>query len=144
LGRPENEENDRFDNVGVEKEQEQKAAVLEHVHKAIQENGERGLPMPRVHAEEGRTNDLEKDSIRVNHELDSNEIDERDSQLENHDDPRISTFRGISIDSSDEDESASDSIRVNRACESNVIISLFCADSKILLKLSLIQEFMPE
>jgi hypothetical protein len=30
--------------------------------------------------------------------LDSNEIDESVSQLKKHDDPRISTFRGIEID----------------------------------------------
>jgi hypothetical protein len=35
---------------------------------------------------------------RFNREFDSNEIDESDSQYEKHDDPRISTFRGISID----------------------------------------------
>jgi hypothetical protein len=38
------------------------------------------------------------DSIRSNREFDSNEIDESDLQSEKHDDPRISTFRGISID----------------------------------------------
>jgi hypothetical protein len=42
--------------------------------------------------------DNTSDSIRVSCELDSNEIDESDSQSEKHDDPRISTFRGISID----------------------------------------------
>jgi hypothetical protein len=35
------------------------------------------------------------DSIRVNREFDSNEIDESYSQHVKHDDPRISTFRGI-------------------------------------------------
>jgi hypothetical protein len=38
------------------------------------------------------------DSIRINREFDSNESDESDPQPEKHDDPRISTFRGISID----------------------------------------------
>jgi hypothetical protein len=38
------------------------------------------------------------DSIRVNREFDSNEIDESDWQFSKHDNPRISTFRGISID----------------------------------------------
>jgi hypothetical protein len=46
-------------------------------------------------------------------------MDESDSQDEKHDDPRISTFRGISIDSSDEYENASDSIRVNPDPDSN-------------------------
>jgi hypothetical protein len=36
--------------------------------------------------------------MRFNREFDSNEIDESDLQNEKHDDPRISTFRGISID----------------------------------------------
>jgi hypothetical protein len=48
-------------------------------------------------------------------------IDESDSQDEKHSDPRISTFRGIKIDSSDESENAYDSIRVNREFDSNVI-----------------------
>jgi hypothetical protein len=38
------------------------------------------------------------DSIRINREFDSNEIDESDLQDKKHDDPTISTFRGISID----------------------------------------------
>jgi hypothetical protein len=44
-----------------------------------------------------------------------------DSQSKKHDEPRISTLRGILIDSSDEDENASDSIRVNREFDSNEI-----------------------
>jgi hypothetical protein len=48
-------------------------------------------------------------------------IDESDSQLEKHDDPRNSTPHGITIDRSDEDENAEDSIRVNRESGSNVI-----------------------
>jgi hypothetical protein len=38
------------------------------------------------------------DSIRFNREFDSNEIDESDPQPAKHDDPRISTLHGISID----------------------------------------------
>jgi hypothetical protein len=57
------------------------------------------------------------DSIRANCEFDSNEIDESDSQDEKHEEQRISTFLGIMIDRSDEDENADDSIRVN--CEFN-------------------------
>jgi hypothetical protein len=48
-------------------------------------------------------------------------IDESDSQDEKQFEPRISTFRGIMIDSSDEYENASDSIRVKREFDSNVI-----------------------
>jgi hypothetical protein len=48
-------------------------------------------------------------------------IDESDSQEKKQFDPRISTFLAIKIDSSDEDENASDSIRVNREFDSNVI-----------------------
>jgi hypothetical protein len=48
-------------------------------------------------------------------------IDENDSQLEKHDEQRSSTFRGITIDSSDEYENAFDSIRVNLESDSNVI-----------------------
>jgi hypothetical protein len=42
-------------------------------------------------------------------------IDESDLQSEKQDDPRISTLFGIKIDSSDEYENASDSIRIK--CE---------------------------
>jgi hypothetical protein len=48
-------------------------------------------------------------------------IDERNSQLEKQDEPRTSTRGGISIDSSDEDENADDSMRINREFDSNVI-----------------------
>jgi hypothetical protein len=46
-------------------------------------------------------------------------IDESDLQYEKHFDPRISTFFGIKIDSSEDSENASDSIRVNREFDSN-------------------------
>jgi hypothetical protein len=39
-----------------------------------------------------------EDLIRSNREFDSNEIDESDSHDEKHDDPRISTLLGITID----------------------------------------------
>jgi hypothetical protein len=48
-------------------------------------------------------------------------IDESDSHLEKHFDPRISTLHGIKIDSSDENENAPDSIRVKCEFDSNVI-----------------------
>jgi hypothetical protein len=48
-------------------------------------------------------------------------IDESDLQDEKHFDPRISIFLGIKIDSSDEYENASDSIRVKREFDSNAI-----------------------
>jgi hypothetical protein len=48
-------------------------------------------------------------------------IDESDLHLKKHFDPRISTFFGIKIDSSDEDENASDSIRLKCEFDSNVI-----------------------
>jgi hypothetical protein len=48
-------------------------------------------------------------------------IDESDSQYEKHFDPRISTFLGIKIDSSDEYENVADSIRVKCEFDSNVI-----------------------
>jgi hypothetical protein len=48
-------------------------------------------------------------------------IDESDLQDEKHSDPRISTFLGIKIDSSDENKNASDSIRIKREFDSNVI-----------------------
>jgi hypothetical protein len=38
-----------------------------------------------------------------------------------HNDPSISTFRGISIDRSDENANADDSIRFNREFDSNEI-----------------------
>jgi hypothetical protein len=38
------------------------------------------------------------DSIRVNRELDSNEIDESDAHPEKHNNPMISTLFGIRID----------------------------------------------
>jgi hypothetical protein len=43
-----------------------------------------------------------EDSIRVNREFDSNEMDESDLQGENHDDPRISKFKNMSIFDDDE------------------------------------------
>jgi hypothetical protein len=48
-------------------------------------------------------------------------IDESDSQFAKHFDLRISTFLGIKIDSSDESENTSDSIRVRCVFGSNVI-----------------------
>jgi hypothetical protein len=54
-------------------------------------------------------------------ELDSNEIDESDSQDEKHEEPRIWTVEGIKIDCSDENENAYDSIRVNCELDSNEI-----------------------
>jgi hypothetical protein len=59
------------------------------------------------------------DSIQINRELDSNEIDESDSQCPKHDDQRISAFRGISIDSSNDRENVAESIRVNREFDSS-------------------------
>jgi hypothetical protein len=48
-------------------------------------------------------------------------IDERYLQFEKHFDPRISTFRGIKINLSDNPENASHSIRVKCEFDSNVI-----------------------
>jgi hypothetical protein len=48
-------------------------------------------------------------------------IDESDLQYEKQDDPRISTFLGIKIDWSDENENAYDSIRVNREFDSKIM-----------------------
>jgi hypothetical protein len=48
-------------------------------------------------------------------------IDESEEQYEKHCEPRISTFRRVKIDSSDENENASDSIRFNCGFDSNVI-----------------------
>jgi hypothetical protein len=48
-------------------------------------------------------------------------IDESDLQCEKHRELRISTLDGITIDSRDEFENASDSTRVNREFDSNVI-----------------------
>jgi hypothetical protein len=59
--------------------------------------------------------------IRVNRESDSNEIDESYRHDQKHSEQRISTFRGIMIDWSDDDENADDSIRVNRESDSNEI-----------------------
>jgi hypothetical protein len=52
--------------------------------------------------------------------FDSNEIDES-LENEKHDEQRISTLRGITIDRSEEDENADDSIRVNTEFDSNEI-----------------------
>jgi hypothetical protein len=48
-------------------------------------------------------------------------IDESDLQYEKHFDPRISTLLGIKIDSSDENENTSDSIRIKHEFNSNII-----------------------
>jgi arginine/lysine/ornithine decarboxylase len=61
------------------------------------------------------------DSIRTKHQFDSNVIDENDLQFEKHSDPRISTLLGIKIDSSDENENASDLICVKREFDSNMM-----------------------
>jgi hypothetical protein len=61
------------------------------------------------------------DSIRVNREFDSIEIDKSDLQYEKHFEQRISTLRGIKIDSSDDTGNADESIRVNREFDSNEI-----------------------
>jgi hypothetical protein len=52
--------------------------------------------------------------------FDSIVIDESQQQYEKQFDPRIATFLGIKIDSSDDHENASDSIRVKREFHSNV------------------------
>jgi hypothetical protein len=57
-------------------------------------------------------------------------IDESDSQHEKHFDPTISTFFGIKIDSSDDDENADDSIRVKCEFDSNVIDESDSQDEK--------------
>jgi hypothetical protein len=41
------------------------------------------------------------------------------SDKEKHGDPKISTFRGISIDRSDDHRNANDSIRLSREFDSN-------------------------
>jgi hypothetical protein len=51
--------------------------------------------------------------------LDSNEMDESDLQSEKHPEQRISTLRGISMDGSDEDEKADDSMILSRESDSN-------------------------
>jgi hypothetical protein len=53
------------------------------------------------------------ESIRVNSESDSNEVEESDSPFEEHGEQGISTVRGIMIDSNNEFQNADDSIRVN-------------------------------
>jgi hypothetical protein len=70
------------------------------------------------------------DSIRVNREFDSNEIDESDLQFEKHEEPKISTLRVINIDWSDEYENASHSIRVKCEFDSNVIDESDLQDEK--------------
>jgi hypothetical protein len=51
-------------------------------------------------------------------ESDSIEIKEKDQQPKKQREPRISTVRGITIDSSEEPENASDSIRFNLESDS--------------------------
>jgi hypothetical protein len=48
-----------------------------------------------------------------------NEIDENDLDNEKHDEQRISTLDGITIDWRNDEENANDSIRVNRDFDSN-------------------------
>jgi hypothetical protein len=60
--------------------------------------------------------------MRVNSESVSNEIDESELQDEKHDEQRIWTWRGIVIDSREEQYvNASDSMRVNSESVSNEI-----------------------
>jgi hypothetical protein len=48
-------------------------------------------------------------------------IEKNDLQYEKHPEPRTSTLLGIEMDRSDEDKNASDSIRVKREFDSNLI-----------------------
>jgi hypothetical protein len=59
--------------------------------------------------------------MRLSRESFLNEIDESDLQFEKHDEQRMSTFRGIVIDSRPEYENASDSICLSRESFSNEI-----------------------
>jgi hypothetical protein len=75
-------------------------------------------------------------------------IDESDSHCEKHFDPRLSTFLGITIDSSDEYENVSDSIRVKHESDSNVIDENDLQSEKhfdprisILLPISIVDDF---
>jgi hypothetical protein len=68
-------------------------------------------------------NENADDSIRVNDDGDSNEIDSRDPQYEKHREQRISTDFGRIIDRNDDSENADDSIRVNYDGDSNEIDS---------------------
>jgi hypothetical protein len=62
------------------------------------------------------------DSIRVNHELDSNMTDD-DTRDEKHSEPRIYPWLGINIDRSDALSNVLDSIRVVREFDSNRVDS---------------------
>jgi hypothetical protein len=73
--------------------------------------------------------------MQINREFDSNEMDEIDLQREKHDEPRISTFLEITIDSSDHLENASDSNWSNREFDSNEM------DASDLLKIHLVRSF---
>jgi hypothetical protein len=57
-------------------------------------------------------------------------IDESDSQNEKHPDPKNSTFLGIKIDSSDEDENAFDSMCVKYESDSNKINEITSISTK--------------
>jgi hypothetical protein len=61
------------------------------------------------------------DSIRLNDDGDSNEMDESDLQREKHDNSRISTCHGIKIDLRFEYVNAHHSIRFNDDGDSNEI-----------------------
>jgi hypothetical protein len=65
-------------------------------------------------------------------------IEKTDLQFEKHFDPTISTFLGIKIDWSDEDENVSHPIRVNREFDSNTIelsaSDCFLKSSRIVVK----------
>jgi hypothetical protein len=65
-------------------------------------------------------------SMRLSCKLGSNEIGEYDIQYKKHDDPRISTLRGISIESSDDRRNAFDSIRINRESDSKEMDEIVC------------------
>jgi hypothetical protein len=58
------------------------------------------------------------DSIRLNNDPDSIEIDESDLQRLKQDEPRTSTLRGITMDGREEPENAEDSIRRNNESDS--------------------------
>jgi hypothetical protein len=61
------------------------------------------------------------DSIRINREFESNEIEESDPHQEKHFEPRVSTRAGIIIDWIEDRENASDPITFNCEFDSNEI-----------------------
>jgi hypothetical protein len=96
--------------------------AMDHHRETLQESGNVLHPMdwtlPGKQTDFRFVDENAEDSILRNNEHDSIETDERELQLWKQEEPRISTFRGMTIDGREELENAEDSILRNNEHDS--------------------------